>query len=102
MIDAALALASDARIATPKARGYLVQLCKHFAHKTPASFDNNLGRIEFTAGVCELNAEDPDALAIHVSASDDTKLTTVEDVIERHLRRFAFKEDLTINWVRNS
>lgn len=31
MIEAFLSTASQARVQTPKARNYLVQLCKHFA-----------------------------------------------------------------------
>lgn len=100
MTEATLSATSQARISTPKARGYLVQLCKHFAHKIPATFADNQGRIQFMAGVSELDAAEPDALVIRSSASDDTGLRIVEDVIERHLRRFAFKEDLAIQWVR--
>lgn len=99
MTDTTLA-ASQARIATPKARGYLVQLCKHFAHKIPATFTDNRGSIQFGMRISELDAEDPDTLVIRTSASDDANLSTVEDVVERHLRRFAFKEDLAIQWVR--
>ena len=100
MIDATLPVASQTRVKTEKARGYLVQLCKHFAHKTDASFAGNRGRIRFTAGLCELNAEDAGALAITVSTADPNQLSTLEDVIDRHLRRFAFKEELAIQWTR--
>lgn len=92
--------ASQARIATPKSRSYLVQLCKHFAHKIPATFADNQGSIQFAVGISKRDAEDPDALVIRTSASNDANLTTLEDVVERHLRRFAFKEDLAIQWVR--
>lgn len=100
MPDTLTGISSLARIETPKARGYLVQLCKHFAHKTQALVANNRGKIEFTAGACELDATNAIALVIECSAATDALLRTVEDVIERHLRRFAFKEELDIRWVR--
>jgi hypothetical protein len=99
MSDATL-VSSLARVKTPKARGYLTQLCKHFAHKIPASFADNHGVIQFAAARCELNAAAETLLQIECSAPDDNQLCTVEDVVERHLRRFAFKELLSIRWVR--
>lgn len=100
MTKASLPTASQARIRTPKARNYLIQLCKHFAHKIPAAFADNKGRIEFDSGVCELNADDESALVIAVSAGDEGALAALEDVVDRHLRRFAFKEELNVAWVR--
>ena len=47
---------SQARIATPLASRYLQQLCKHFAHKLPVEFDPQRGRIEFSIGLCRLEA----------------------------------------------
>ncbi len=101
MIDATLLLASQARVKTQKARGYLVQLCKHFAHKTDAAFADNRGRIRFTAGRCELDAKDAASLVITVSTEDLAQLSALEDAIDRHLRRFAFREDLAIQWTRS-
>ena len=98
--SASLPIASQARVQTPKARNYLIQLCKHFAHKIPATFADNKGRIEFDGGVCELNAEDESALILAVSAGSADKLATLEDVVDRHLKRFAFKEELNVVWVR--
>jgi hypothetical protein len=100
MIDAAVPVASTTRVATPKARSYLIQLCKHFAHGIPATFAGNQGRIEFNGGVCDLDAEDATALAMTISTVDPAQLSTLEDVVDRHLRRFAFKEELAIQWTR--
>lgn len=91
---------SIANIRTEKAQGYLIQLCKHFGHKIEATFAYNKGRIAFGAGVCELNAEDANVLRAQVSTTDETQLATLEDVIARHLKRFAFKEELSVQWVR--
>ena len=100
MTTQTLTATSLASIRTEKARGYLIQLCKHFAHKIEATFADNKGRIAFGAGVCELSAEDETLLVAQVATADETQLATLEDVIERHLKRFAFKEDLSVQWVR--
>ncbi len=100
MIGASLPTASQARVQTPKARNYLVQLCKHFAHRNPATFAGNRGRIQFDGGACELDADDAGAPVLAVFASDVDKLTMLEDVVEQHLKRFAFKEELSVPWVR--
>jgi len=93
---------SLASIRSEKARGYLVQLCKHFAHKIETTHADNRGRLAFDGGVCDLNAADPNVLIAQVSTSDPAKLATLEDVIERHLKRFAFKEELSVQWVREN
>jgi hypothetical protein len=98
--EASLPTASQACVQTPKARSYLIQLCKHFSHKLPATFADNKGRIEFDGGVCELNADNESALVLAVSAGSDDTLTALEDVVDRHLKRFAFKEELKVVWVR--
>lgn len=91
---------SRADVRTAKAQGYLVQLCKHFAHKIPATYADNRGRIVFGASVAELDASNAGLLRIAVSAPDAEQIPALEDVVERHLRRFAFKEELARAWVR--
>ncbi len=100
MTNASLPIASQARVTSDRAQGYLIQLCKHFGHKTEASFADNRRRIRFTAGLCELDAEDQGVLAITLSTADPAQLATLEDVLERHLRRFAFRQELAIQWIR--
>ncbi len=93
---------SRADIRTARARNYLIQLCRHFGHRIEATHSDNRGRIVFGAGVCDLNAEDPDILRAEMSARGEAELATLEDVIERHLKRFAFKEDLSVQWIRDA
>ncbi|MDE2362458.1 MAG: DUF2218 domain-containing protein [Hyphomicrobiales bacterium] len=92
---------SAAAIATPHAQKYLVQLCKHFQHKRPATWGDDKGKIEFTIGDCDLAAE-PSTLHITASATSAENLPQLEDVIARHLLRFAFREELKIEWKRES
>ena len=94
-------LSSEARVPTAAPRRYLGQLCKHFQHKLPVTLAEDHGRIEFTAGVCLLDA-DAEALVMRVTASDEAALATLEDVIARHLGRFAFRDEPEIRWARTS
>lgn len=93
-------MTSEARIPTPTAARYVTRLCKHFAHKVPATYDESGGRIEFPFGVATLTP-DADALTIRTDADDAEALARLEDVIERHLVRFAEPETLAVEWVRN-
>lgn len=102
MTEVATHSSSLARIATPKARTYMVQLCKHFGHKIEASFTEHTGRIVFGDRLCELDASRPGILGIALSAESEASLLAVEDIVARHLVRFAFKEELAIQWVRRN
>lgn len=90
---------SEARVATERASRYLQQLCKHFAHKLPTSQTPQEGRIEFSVGVCALRAE-PATLVLTADAPDAASLERLEDVVARHLERFAFRDKPEICWVR--
>nr|WP_283638462.1 DUF2218 domain-containing protein [Marinovum algicola] len=83
---------------TPNASKYLQQLCKHFAHKVPASFDTTRGAIEFPFGEVRLSADDAE-LRIEIPGSDEDTRERGRNVIDRHLERFAFRESFThMNW----
>ena len=88
---------SQAQVATPLASRYLQQLCKHFAHKLPVAFDPEQGRIEFAHGTCELAAGE-DRLTMRAVAPDAAALVQLEQVVARHLERFAFREQPAIAW----
>lgn len=90
---------SEARIATAAARRYLGQLCKHFQHKLPVTLDETTGSIAFPMGTCDVAAEDG-MLVLRASAANDGDLATLEDVVAHHLVRFAFREELAVDWAR--
>ncbi|RVU36947.1 DUF2218 domain-containing protein [Hwanghaeella grinnelliae] len=92
-------LESTADIATEKASRYLQQLCKHFAHKIPVSFDAAAGQISFSGGDCRLEADD-NRLRLSVTASDAETLAKLQNVAASHLVRFAFREEMQITWQR--
>jgi hypothetical protein len=94
-------LSSEARVPTTVPRRYLAQLCKHFQHKLPVTLGDMHGRIEFPAGSCELDAAaQAGILVMRVTAGDEAALAKLEDVVARHLERFAFREQPEIRWAR--
>ena len=88
---------SIAKISTPQAGRYLTQLCKHFQHKCPVTLETNSGHITFSMGECRLRAE-AGVLTLSLNADDNARLTQLQDVVARHLLRFAFRETLRIDW----
>ena len=97
MTETAIPARSIARVRTDKASSYLQQLCKHFGHKIPATFDEAKGQLTFPSGECRLTAE-PGLLVIEVETPDPAQIAQLADVIERHLLRFAFREELVLDW----
>ena len=93
-------LTAEARVPTAAARRYLGQLCKHFRHKLPVEIEESYGRIEFPAGVCELDAAAAGLLVLRVSAGEEEGLAHLEEVVGRHLERFAFREEMKVSWKR--
>jgi hypothetical protein len=86
---------ADVRMETPQR--YLGQLCKHFAHRIPVEQHESTGRIAFTFGTCRLAAE-PEALVMQAEAADLERLAQVQQVIESHLLRFAFRQPPSVVW----
>jgi hypothetical protein len=97
MLQEDLMATAATRVPTAHASRYLQQLCKHWSHKYPVAFTPRNGRIEMSAGVLILDA-DPESLGLSLTTAAD-ELVRMEGVVERHLERFAFKEELKFNWV---
>lgn len=102
MEDAVRTKAATATVATPKAGGYLQQLCKHFAHKVPASFDTTEGHVAFAMGECRLSASPDGVLTMTASAATGADLARVQAIVGGHLERFAFRETLVIAWIEDA
>ena len=91
---------STATILTPNGRRYRVQLCKHFTHKGPATFGEREGEIVFDLGTVGQRAA-PLTLRLWAKAAEAGGLERLEQVVERHLKRFAFREpEITFDWRR--
>jgi hypothetical protein len=88
---------SHADVATEHASRYLQQLCKHWAHKFPVAFDPHHGTIDLSLGRAVLDA---DATTLHIAVTTDESgsLERLESVVADHIKRFAFREELTFDW----
>lgn len=90
---------ATATIHTANARRYLSQFCKHFVNKLPVELDPALasGKVPFSAGECALYADDQ-ALELQLSVETTDNMTILQDIVSRHLVRFAFREDIALDW----
>ena len=92
---------SRAIVPTEHASRYLQQLCKHWAHKFPVDFTPTHGEIALPSGTAVLDAADG-ALAITVRTPEEAALERLEGVVADHIRRFAFREELSFEWRREA
>ncbi|WP_442580459.1 DUF2218 domain-containing protein [Mesorhizobium sp. ASY16-5R] len=86
-------LTATARCETPNADKYIQQLCKHFGHKIEAAYADGHGECRFSCGTATMDAG-TENLDIKVKAADAEGLKDTKHVIESHLIRFAFRENL--------
>lgn len=89
-------ISSTAIINTEHASKYLQQLCKHFGHKVPVEFTPDQGLIKLPLGSCDLSADDLRLTITTTSEAD--RIEKIQQVISDHLKRFAFREDITLDW----
>lgn len=84
--------------ASPKASGYLQQLCKHFAHKIAVEFDATSGRAEMGFGRFEAKAG-PDRVTVQLWIAEPAQLDQARHVIDKHLAIFAHREGFArLDW----
>jgi hypothetical protein len=100
---------ATARIPTTSASKYLQQVCKHWEHNLPVTYDTTHGQIIFARdargadwpadATVTLDAED-DLLVCTINASAEGQRDGLKGALERHIDRFAFREvPLTYNWI---
>ena len=97
-----------ASVPTAHASKYLQQLCKHWQHNLAVEFTAEHGTVTFPrdargaswAGDAIVTFDaGADALAVRIDASSDEHVAAMEDVVARHLDRFAFREaPLVFDW----
>ena len=99
---------SVACIPTAHASKYLQQVCKHWEHNLPVSYDKLHGEITFARdargadwpadALVTLDADDS-ALLCTIKASAQGQCDGLKGALERHIDRFAFREaPLVYNW----
>lgn len=93
---------------TDKASRYLQQLCKHWEHNLKVDYTADHGTIVFPKdarganwpgdGLVTLDAK-PEGLAIRIDASASEQVEGLKGAVERHIDRFAFREEgLKYEW----
>ncbi|MBO6948076.1 MAG: DUF2218 domain-containing protein [Rhodospirillales bacterium] len=86
------------RIKTDHAQKYLQQLCKHFAHKVTVRYSPKEGRVAFPPGNCLMNANE-ELLKFYCLARDDRAVPVIQGILDKHLVKFAWREELEYEWV---
>lgn len=84
-------------VESASASKYLQQLCKHFAHKVPAQWTKQNGKVDFPFGLCTMEAVE-NRLSICCKTADEANLPRLRGVIDAHITRFAWREDLHLEW----
>ncbi len=85
---------------TQNASRYIAQLCKHFAHKVEVDYSEMRGGAALPPGPAVMEARDG-ALHFDVRAETEEGLMRAKFIIEDHIKRFAFRENLSnLNWSR--
>jgi hypothetical protein len=76
---------------------YLQQLCKHFAHKVAVSYTPEYGQADMPTGPCTMHATDG---VLHITCQSDSAegLEKMQQVIDTHLQKFAWREGLDVVW----
>ncbi|MAA97239.1 MAG: 2,4-dihydroxyhept-2-ene-1,7-dioic acid aldolase [Stappia sp.] len=84
-------------VSTGNASRYLQQLCKHFAHKVPVTYDEREAEVAFPFGECRMWANETD-LRIECASDSEETLKRTHFVVHDHLERFAWREKPEIVW----
>lgn len=92
------AVNTTAVVLTEHGSRYLQQLAKHWSHKFATTFDPAHALIVNDAGKgVEMDAS-ASQLTIRAFAPDAEGLGPWRQVIEDHIARFAFREELSFDW----
>ncbi|KZB73211.1 MULTISPECIES: DUF2218 domain-containing protein [Thalassospira] len=85
-------------VKTDKAAKYLVQLCKHFAHKVDVDLRETTGDVAFPMGLCIITAKD-DCLTFTGQSHTAEGIEKMKGIIIVHLDKFAWREaPLEYHW----
>lgn len=88
---------STTTIATPAASQYIGKLCRHFRHKIETEYTVNTGLATFPFGTCNMTAT-ATHLTFDITAGDMESVEKIKGVLVRHLVKFAYKEQLVVEW----
>lgn len=90
-------LSKQAEVVIPDASRHLRRLCKHFAHKVTAVWNDERGEVDFAEGKCLLHTTDQ-GLHFLCEAENQGDLHEIVDTIDRHFARFTRDTGLSLQW----
>ena len=83
-----------ASLQTERASRYLQAMCKHFAHKVTVGYDARQGWAALPYGRLAMSVEGDDTLLFTVEAESAEMLERTKYVVDAHIVRFAFREQI--------
>lgn len=89
---------TQAAVELSDAGRYMKQLCRHFAHKVDVEFDDTVGIKRMPGMLCTMKVTEPTILTFVIDAESAERAVRHQDVIARHLEKFAFRETVTFEW----
>ena|SRR5579875_2143616 len=87
----------EASVRTANAGSYLRKLCQHWSHRFEVQYDDQHGIILLPQAKCVLTAS-PETLLVRLACSQGADGKRVQEVVEEHVRRFGFREELEFPW----
>ena len=82
---------------------YLKTLCRHFAVKVPATWDEKQGEVNFLMGSCLLTLNEAcSQFELMCSTEEVVKLSTVKRILEQHISMLSRREEIEIIWSKDS
>ncbi|MBE3651765.1 DUF2218 domain-containing protein [Vibrio navarrensis] len=92
-------LKQQTRIFSKHAGKYLVTLCRHFARKVPAQWDEYQGEVNFPVGKSLMQLDErTSSLTIICCAEDEEKLERQKATIASHVQMFSRREEIELIW----
>lgn len=88
---------AQVKIKTTEGQSYIGKLCRHFRHKIEATYEGNRGFAVFPMGTCNM-LSDENYLTFEIESTDADGIQKIQGALDRHLIKFAFREELEINW----
>lgn len=90
-------LIASSSVQTLNAAKYLKTLCIHFGRKVSVHWQVEYGQVDFQIGLCDIKAQGKQ-LSFTISSTNQLNLADLVTTIDRHLAKFANKENLHLNW----
>ncbi|MFL6073647.1 MAG: DUF2218 domain-containing protein [Mycobacteriales bacterium] len=89
---------SSATVTTDRAARYIKQLVSHLGHRASTELaDDGTGTVTVGNGHCTMTPTEH-SLNLAATADDEETLARIQDVVGRHLIRFAPQEAVEVTW----